>query len=340
MYAELIVILVIISTVAFVYLKSSVIKAFVLLINVIVSAAVAFAYFETLGRIIIGYDLVIAWVLPASLIVIFALTLAILNAIGAKLAPADIYLSEFADKIIRSLIAAFVGLAIAGVILTAVALMPISTQLPYERFSPTVTSFTEPDKQLILNADGFITAVSSWLSRGSLSGQKSFAVFHPDFLNEIYLDRIGTDSQNSPVAGSSAVSVSAAWDSETDLVSSSDNQPLNERGRPIIVKAVTEGSFTMSQVRLISKAAGFDNDYTGTAEVAWPIGYITSGNAVDKKNLSEKVTMRQLDFVFYITPGTVPVMLQYKLNADPAAFKLTSNPQAPPPAPPPAPTPQ
>ena len=55
MLAELVVILVILITVAFIYLKGTVIKAFLLLINTFVASTVAFAYFETLGRLIIGY---------------------------------------------------------------------------------------------------------------------------------------------------------------------------------------------------------------------------------------------------------------------------------------------
>jgi len=325
--AELAVIVIILATVAFIYLKGSVIKAFLLLINTLVAAAIAFAYFEILGQLIIGYDMLVKWALAATLILIFAIVLAILNAIGGKLVPTDIYFGDFADRIIRALLAVFAGLAIAGVILTAVAMMPIGIKWPYERFSDTVNNPPEPEKTLILSADGFITSVSSWLSRGSMSGQKSLAVFHPDFLNEIYLNRIGTNEENQAVAGQSAISIEAAWTPQTELVSALDNQPMSEssQGKAVIVRARTNGAFSMSQVRLVCKESDSAGNLTGSGEVIWPVGYITRENIVDRKNLSEKVTLSQLDFVFYISTDTVPVMLQYKQNAVAPVGRLISS---------------
>jgi len=334
MLAELAVILVILVTGAFIYLKGTVIKAFLLLINTLVAATVAFAYFETLGRLIIGYGLVVEWAFAAVLILIFALVLAILNAVGGKLVPADIYFGDFSDRVIRCLIAAFAGLAIAGVILTAVAMMPIGTKWPYERFTATVSNPTEPEKTLILSADGFITSVSSWLSRGSMSGQKSLAVFHPDLLNEIYLNRIGCDKDNSAVAGESAISVETAWAAQTELVSASDNQPISggSQTKAVVVRARTNGAFSMSQVRLVCKDSDSAGNLTGSGEVRRPVGYITRENVVDRKNLSEKVTLQQLDFVFYIPTDTVPIMLQFKQNAVASVGRLVSGDKTPPPS--------
>jgi len=334
MLAELAVILVILVTGAFIYLKGTVIKAFLLLINTLVAATVAFAYFETLGRLIIGYGLVVEWAFAAVLILIFALVLAILNAVGGKLVPADIYFGDFSDRVIRCLIAAFAGLAIAGVILTAAAMMPIGTKWPYERFSATASNPTEPEKTLILSADGFITSVSSWLSRGSMSGQKSLAVFHPDFLNEIYLNRIGTDSGNSAVATSQlALSVEAAWTPQTELISASDNQPISggSQTKAVVVRARTNGAFSMSQVRLVCKESDSAGNLTGSGEVRRPVGYITRENVVDRKSLSEKVTLQQLDFVFYIPTDMAPVMLQFKQNAVASVGRLVSGQTTPPP---------
>ncbi|MGB8226272.1 MAG: hypothetical protein WCE45_05335, partial [Sedimentisphaerales bacterium] len=232
MLGELAVILIMLITVGFIYLKGSAIKSFLLLINTFIALTAAFAYFETLGQMIIGYKIMVEWAFAASLILIFALTLAILNAISSKLLSADIYFGDLPDRIAKCLIAAVAGFAIAGVVLTAVAMMPIDTKLPYERFSASgavLSRSTRPNKTLILNADGFVTSFASWLSRGSMSGQKSLAVFHPELLNEAYLNRIGCDKENSALAKSeSAVSVDTALTPQTPLVSAADNQPINE----------------------------------------------------------------------------------------------------------------
>ena len=55
MLAELAVIVVILATVIFVYLKSTLIKSFVILINIFIASTVAMAFFETLARLVIGY---------------------------------------------------------------------------------------------------------------------------------------------------------------------------------------------------------------------------------------------------------------------------------------------
>jgi hypothetical protein len=317
MLAELAVILIILVTASFSYFKGNVIKAFLLLINALIAATIAFAYFETLARIIIGYEYFVQWATALSLVLIFAVVLTILNAISDKLIPADIYFGDSADKIIRSLISVFAGLSIAGIILTATAETPIGTQWPYERFSPSIARFTVPDKQLILDADGFITTAASWFSRGSMSGQKSFAVFHPDFVDEIYLNRIGTDRSNPLAATESSVSVESATAVQTELVSASDNQPISEgsgRTKAVIVKTTSGGVFTLSQVRLVCKNSDSADNLTGSAEVVWPIGYITRDNIVNRLDISQKLTPKQFDFVFYIPADTVPIMLQYKQN--------------------------
>lgn len=326
MLAELAVVLIILITIAVMYLKGSVIRAFLLLINTLVAATVAFAYFETLGQLIIGYEMIPEWAMATSLIVIFAITLAILDAIGGKLAPTDVYFGDFADRIIRALLAIFPGLAIAGVILIAAAMTPIGTKWPYERFAANASNPTEPDKTLILDADGFIASTASWLSRGSMSGDKSFAVFHPDFLNEIYLNRIGTDKDNSTVAGRGGISVESAWWAASELVSSSDNQPISQgsQTKAVIVRAKTDGVFSMAQVRLICKASDSAGNLTGGGQIVWPIGYITGENAVDRKNLSEKINLQQLDLVFFVPANTVPVMLEYKQNAA-TEVRVTNN---------------
>lgn len=190
MLAELAVILVILATVAFVYLKGTLIKSFVILINAFIASTVAVAFFETLAQFVISYGG--EWTSGGVFLLVFALVFGILNVIGGKLVPSDLYFGDFVDRAVRTLIGGFAGFVIAGVILIAVAMMPLG-RWPYERFNlqRDVNRPSSPDKTLILNADGFVVNFASWLSKGSMSGEKSLAASHPDFLNEIYLNRIG-----------------------------------------------------------------------------------------------------------------------------------------------------
>ena len=333
MIAELAVIVIILMTVAFIYLKGSIIKAFVLLISTFIASAVALSFFETVGQFAISHDLIPEWAFAAAFIVIFAFTLAILSTIGDKLITANIYFGDAPDKIIRCFIAAFAGFAIAGTILTAAAMMPIGTSLPYERFNPKPGKSTEPQKTLILNADGFITNLVSWLSRGSLSGQKSFAVFHPSFLNEIYLNRVGIAQNNSAIA-TSAISVESAIAPQTPLISALDKKPVSggAQTKAVIIKTRTEGGvFSMSQIRLICKSSDSSGDFKGSGQVFWPIGNIMGENVVTLANLPDQAGRQQMGFVFYIPTNAVPIMLEYKQNGVAEVGKLKTGVTTPPP---------
>ncbi len=351
MLGELVVIVTILITVAFVYVKSTIIKAFLLLINALVAATVAFAYFETLGSLIISRAIVVQWALVASFVLIFALTLLILNVISGKLALVDISYNKPVDNLAKCLLAAFAGFVIAGVVLIAAAMAPISSKLPYERFNTTgIITHSDTPKSLILNADGFVTSFVSWLSRGSMSGRKSLAAFHPDLLNEIHLNRIAYDKDNIPVAGSKAISVKNVWVSKTELLSASDNQPMSTpSGKKAVIArtsiygrlikddgALTEDgtvTFTMSQLRLLCRESDSANSLDGSSEVIYPAGLLSGTNTVDHKNLSDKIALSRedmptgtklFDFLFYIPTDTVGVMMQFKQNVVIPVGKMVS----------------
>jgi hypothetical protein len=284
----------------------------------------------------------------------------LLNALADKLAPAGIYFSELYDKIARSVITVFAGIIIAGVILITAALMPLGTSWPYQRFDPQnkKPNPSEPDKGLILRADGFTAAFASWFSRGSLCSSKSLAVFHPDFLNEIFLNRIGESADNMIIAGSDAVDVKDAWEpnSTTKLVTATDTAKtleIKSGTKNVIVRtglksssikdggAMTEDyklAFTMAQIRLLCKAD--HSTLTGSSKVVYPVGFIRSENIVDCKNLIEEIKLtaadfsggvKLYDFVFQVPADTVPVLLEFKLNAAAEVGKLVSGSKIPPP---------
>ncbi|MDD5011586.1 MAG: hypothetical protein PHQ00_05645, partial [Phycisphaerae bacterium] len=336
MLAELIVIVVILATVGFMYLKGSTIKSFLLLMNALISSTVALAFFETAGRMILGYGYGGQWVFGGIFIVIFVIVFVILNILTEKLAPENIHFGELPDIAIRSFISIFTGLVIAGVILITAALMPIGTKWPYERFNPQNKNISstepKPDKSLILNADGFTAGLASWFSRGPMSGSKSLAVFHPDIINEIHLNRLGNNQTNPIMAGNQAVEVKAAWLGPAELLAASDKQPLSPpAGKKIVIvrtglnsKNIKDGgvlpqggtlSFTISQIRLCCKTSESANDLTGGAELEFPIGFIKQGNTVETQNITNEITLaakdfssgkKWYDFVFYIPDDTVP----------------------------------
>lgn len=343
MIAELIVLVVILTTVGFIYLTGTVIKSFMLFICTLLSSAVALSFFETAGRLVLGYGYLGQWGFAAVFSLIFIFAFLFLFAFADKLIPTDISFGELPDRIARSVIAVFAGLVFAGVILIAINLMPLSEKWPYERFSIENKNVRpdEPDKTLILNADGFVAGFNSLLSRGSLRTKNSLSVFHPDLLNELSLNRIVSDETDGILAGAETIDVTKAYWPAAPLTTS-ENQPVNISGKKtVIIQAsiknlpVKDGgalykidsgtvTFTMAQVRLIYKPQGTEDNLTGAGSVVYPIGFLKNETTVDKKSMTEEVKFtsgefpsgkKEIDFVFNIPTDSVPVMLQFKINA-------------------------
>lgn len=352
MLAELAVIVVILAMVIFVYLKGTLIKSFVILISALAASLVAMSFFETLAKLVIGYGFGGEWVPGAIFLLVFALVFAILNTIGEQLTPVDLYFGDFPDRAARALVGVVAGFIVAGVILITAAMLPIGTKWPYERFNAEGGSVrpADPDKKLILNADGFVAGMTSWVSRGSMAGKKSLAVFHPDFVNEIHLNRIGKDENNLSIAGSDAISVKAAWDANSELTSETDKQPLSAPSgtRQLIVRAAIDGrvvkeggalsengsvAFTMAQFRLVCKDKDSAGDLKGGGEIIYPVGILKKNNIVEeKKNVEDILVERSafdggakiLDLVFNVPTGKTPVILGFKQNAVAQITRLVS----------------
>lgn len=339
MIAELVVIVVILATMGYIYLKGSIVKAFLFFINAIIASTIALSFFETAGRLLIGYGYGGQWIFAAIFLLIFALIFILLLAISEKLAPDDLYLGDAPDHIGRSIIAIPVGLVIAGVILIAVNLSPLPEKWPYERFALDNKNVrpSAPDKSLLFNADGFVTGFASIMSKGSMAGKKSLAVFHPQLLNELALNRITSDESNPIISGTDAISVKKAYLADSVLAETIENRPSGTKlvviqteirnspvkdGGALYVIETGTVTFTMAQVRLICKDSA--DNLAGSAEVAYPIGYLINETTIDRKNITEEIKLtgadfprgtKTLNFVFHIPNDTVPVMLQFKINA-------------------------
>jgi hypothetical protein len=352
MLAELAVIVVTLAMVIFVYLKSTLIKSFVILISVLVASLAAMSYFETLAKLVIGYGFGGEWATGAIFLLVFVLVFAILNAIGDQFTPADLYFGDFPDRIARALVGVFAGFVVAGVVLLTASMMPIGTKWPYERFNAEGGSVrpAEPDKSLLLNADGFVAGFTSWVSKGSMAGKKSLALFHPDFVNEIHLNRIGKDKNNLSIAGADAISVKAAWDANSELISETDKQPLSAASgtRLVIVRAAIDGrvvkeggalsedgsvAFTLAQFRLMCKDKDSAGDLKGSGETIYPIGILKKNNIVEDKKIIEEIIVERssfdsgaktLDLVFNVPTGKTPVILEFKQNAVAQITRLVS----------------
>jgi len=338
MIAELVDFAAIVITMGYLYLKGSIVKSFVFFMCSLIAAVVALSFFETAGRMVIGYGYGGQWIFTGVLLLIFLITHIVLLIIAEKIEPFELFFGDIADRIGRCVLAVPAGLIIAGVLLIAVNLSPLSAKWPYERYKiDNVAALPDqPDKSLILNADGLTAGLASTISKGSLAGKKSLAVFHPMLLNELALNRSVKDESNPVIAGTSAISVSSAQWASDIIAEKVSKQPGK---KPVIIRAEISNSavkdggalydvesgtivFTLGQVRLLCTDA--KDDYRGQGELAFPIGWLNQDGSITSKPLKEEIKLtaqdfprgtKTIDFIFNVPANKTPAMLQFKINA-------------------------
>jgi len=210
--AGLVVVLIILGCVAYQYLKGTLVKAFAAIIITICASVVAFGYFELLANVFISrsgssrFLSIVPWAQTLSFVLLFVLAFAILQTIVALLTRHPVDLGLYAERIGRVICGIFLGLILSGFLLTALAMAPLSSKWPYQRFDRRNPNVENPSK-VLPNADGFATGWFSIISSGSFSGKKSFAALHPDFLDQLFLNRHNVADDVSIVTSSQAIEV-------------------------------------------------------------------------------------------------------------------------------------
>jgi len=364
MLAGLATIIIILGCAAHQYLKGSLVKSFVTFMTAVCAVVLAFSYFELLAKVFFRYDFLVSWAQGISLILIFILSFAVLCSIAGKLIRQDIYFMLLLDRISAIAFGVLIGFIISGTVLTSVAMMPLPAKWPYQRFYEKVPSASQTPKKALLNADGFVTGLFSMLSKGSLSGKSSFAVLHPSFLDQIFLNRHPIDRAIEIVTGEKAIIIprkNAAWPAPENLLDVATGQAVGQKPHhmlTIVRVGIKPGSrknggamdenhrvrFTLSQLRLICKEKNAAKHLlAGSAKGLYPTGYLRTSDSLQKKPLNEEVTMesfnftddpnygkvRWLDLAFYVPNNFTPVLVQFKQNALAKVPRLVQPDQAP-----------
>ncbi len=330
---SLLVVLIILGCVAYQFLKGTLVKSFAAVIISICASVVAFGYFELLAAILIKREILVPWAHSVSFLLLFILAFAGLLTIAVQLARRPIDLGLLPERIGRVICGIFLGLIVSGLLLTAVAMAPISAKYPYQRFDENRPDPENPRK-VLLNADGFATGWFSIISSGSFSGKTSFATLHPAFLDEIFLSRHEIDKGIPNITSPKAIEVpmNGVW-LAPDSLKGSDGQPIQPQSGynlTIVQVAMTAQAlkagriFTLSQLRLICKRENGDrNKLTGKGKNIYPVGYLITANELQMKKLTDRMEIKQsdfigrtrkIDFAFYVPDGFVPVLIEFKQN--------------------------
>jgi hypothetical protein len=354
MVGSLLVVLIILGCVVYQYLKGTLVKSFVVVITSVCASVVAFGYFELLANILIGRNILVLWAYPLSFALLFILAFAVLQTIAAQLTRQPIDLGLLPERIGRAVCGIFSGLIVSGLLLTAAAMAPIPAKYPYQRFDETRPDPEKPSK-VLLNADGFTAGWFSIISSGSFSGKRSFAVLHPAFLDQLFLNRHEIDNKVSIITSPDAIEIPkiAVWPAPEGL-KDSDGEKVsqkNEKGEELTIvrleitnQAVRDdGIFTPSQLRVICKQKSDNgNPLAGKGKNIYPVGYMKTADKLQIKKLNDHIELKrsdfagrvkEIDFAFYVPNGFVPVLVEFKQNSINELPKPVLAEQAPPAAP-------
>ena len=192
---SLAVLLIILGCAALQYFKGTVVRALAMIIIAICSSIVAFCFFEALANLIISRGnsgsmvSLVPWAQMLSFILLFVVTFGLLQTGAVYLTKNPVDLGFLPERIGRVVCGIILGFIISGVLLTALQMGPLPLSYPYERFDP---QRLEPDNPgvALLRADSFTTGLFGLVSKGSLSGKNSFKILHPDYLDQLFLNRL------------------------------------------------------------------------------------------------------------------------------------------------------
>jgi len=365
--ASLVVVLIILGCVAYQYLKGTLVKAFATIIITICASVVAFGYFELLANVFVSrsdnsrFLSIVPWAQSLSFVLLFVLTFGILQTIAALLTRHPVDFGLYAERIGRVLCGIFLGLILSGLLLTALAMSPLPGKWPYQRFDRRNPNVENPDK-VLPNADGFATGWFSIISRGSFSGKKSFAALHPNFLDQVFLNRHNVADDVSIVTSSQAIELprkkemAACWLAHEDI-KDSDGSPLQKSQHNLTIVRVgikrsavkkdaiiDGGTFTFSQLRLVCKRESDAENLLGKGKNIYPIGYLKTADQLQIARLNDRIKLKRgdfddrvrvrwIDFAFYVPDNFQPVLVEFKQNSIAAVPPPVSAEQAPPPAP-------
>ena len=361
--ANLSVLAIIAGCVAYQYLKGTVVKAFATIIITICAGVAAFGYFELLARLLVNYAPSVAtWAQLLSFVLLLVVVFAILQTAVSQLIRQPVDLGTWPERVGRIGCGIVLGVLVSGLALTAFQMAPLPIDYPYKRF--------DPDRQkVLLNADGLATGLFSLLSKGSFGGKASFATLHPDYLDQLFLNRLLISANIPIVTDSDAIDVpgkAAAWPAPDairnqveDQLSRLDSLQMPGHGTKLLLlpgwqkgdydltvvriginrkalkpnTSADAGLFALSQLRLICKEKGSaQKPLSGNSLNIYPIGHLKSANEMQTSLL---IQLTNTDFGDQSRAKYIDFVFRVPRGFVPALveFKLNSVAEVPPPVP-------
>ena len=357
----LVVVLIVSGCAVFQYLRGTLVRAFATLIVTICACIIAFGFFEVLATLLIGGRdsslkfIPPPWMQTIVFLLLFLLSFALLQTLAQYLTRQEVNLGLWPEHIGRIVCGILSGLVLASFLITASVMAPLPNKYPYRRFDRNYPVAWQPNK-VLFDTDALASGLFSTLSNGSLSGKRSFATLHPEFIDQLFLNRHSIANDVLPITREQAITVprkNAAWHAPKEIKDSQGKTIPPQAGYSLMLVRVglkkstlTEaGKFTPSQLRLICKQqTGLTNPFAGEGQNIYPTGYMIAEDMLQFIRLSDLIRVvhndfkdnereKLIDFAFYVPTGSVPVILQFKQNSIVQIPPLVTTEQVPTPIP-------
>ncbi|MBN1456878.1 MAG: CvpA family protein, partial [Sedimentisphaerales bacterium] len=306
------IIIIVLLTMAYFYLKSPLLTSVATMFAAIIAVLVAFNFYEIVAEQLLSRGHGGQWAQPSCLLLLFVITLVLLRAACDQIVGANIEFGSIPKQIVAVVCGFVVGFIISGTLIVILAMSPLSPSMPYERF-PIEGAKLNADRlgsNKSLMADGFVCGLFKLASKGSLSSKKSFDVYHADFLDQLHINRRNTGKERGEVpiiAGKKSI-----------IVPSKNGVRISEDDFTIVRAGVKSGSIqkdgaalgtnsislTPGQFRLVCKKKAEIADMQGSAIAIYPLQYqwasMAQRNPMDedsKVDLDENIALDTRQFI-------------------------------------------
>jgi hypothetical protein len=321
---------------ALLYLKGTLGRGLLMVLNIIIAGFFALGFCELVGGLLGKYVSAVApFANTIAFLLIEIIVFAGLQTAVIQLDQAKMDLGQWAEKIGRPICGLILGFIVTGQLFVAASMAPLPNQYPYPRFASRNPNPSQPSKPL-LDPDGFVTGLFGTISKGgfaALSEPKSFAMLHAGFLDHLRLNRLMLSEKlqlNSTSKPGFRIPSGGVREAPNTIRDSEGNALSGRPGERLILVTMEinragldkEAKFALSQVRLVCRdAASTSRPLAGKGLAVYPVGHVESNGRLTQESLSTILTVegdtrspRPIELAFYVPSGYTPTLVGFLGN--------------------------
>jgi len=328
-----IILLIILLTMAFFYLKCKLTTSLTTLITIVLATIAAFSYFETAAQFLISRGYGGGWAMPGAFVVIFMFVFALLRSGADYLVGSEIDLGKPAQTAAAVVCGLLGGILFAGNVLVVLGMMPVQHKLLYNRFPADSPIVPANPQAPALAVDDWVAGFYGLVSRGALASKTSFSVLHADFVNTNHINRHGLGRDIPTIAGRDSVVAPPKAKTPIRLFTFADKGTVAVVRVGLSMRSIADGgaaetgplAFFLGQLRLICKQDGQQDNLLGKGQAVWPKGIVKNGALIEKRleemvntdteAVGERNRVLWLDVAFSLPSGQAPAAIQFRQNA-------------------------